>query len=39
MCSAPNCFPDTVISLYNSKTVDKKEISRTVYIPVYLLFK
>jgi hypothetical protein len=30
MCPIPNGFPDRVISLYRSRTVDKKEILRTV---------
>jgi hypothetical protein len=30
MCPIPNGFCDRVVSLYNSKTVDKKEILRTV---------
>jgi hypothetical protein len=30
MCSIPNSFRDTAISLYSSKTVHKKEILRTV---------
>jgi hypothetical protein len=30
MCPIPNGFRDRAISLYSSKTVDKKEISRTV---------
>jgi hypothetical protein len=30
MCSILNGFPDRVISMYSSKTVDKKEILRTV---------
>jgi hypothetical protein len=30
MCPIPNGFRDTAISLYSSKTVDKKEILRTV---------
>jgi hypothetical protein len=30
MCPIPNGFGDRVISLYSSKTVDKKEILRTV---------
>jgi hypothetical protein len=30
MCPIPNGFRDRAISLYSSKTVDKKEILRTV---------
>jgi hypothetical protein len=30
MCSIPNGFRDKAISLYSSKTVDNKEILRTV---------
>jgi hypothetical protein len=30
MCPIPNGIPDRVVSLYSSKTVDKKEILRTV---------
>jgi predicted transport protein len=30
MCPIPNGFRDRVISLYNSKIVDKKDILRTV---------
>jgi predicted transport protein len=30
MCSIPNGFRDRAISLYSSKTVDKKELLRTV---------
>jgi hypothetical protein len=30
MCPIPNCFPDRVISLYSSKTVDEEEIILTV---------
>jgi hypothetical protein len=30
ICRIPNGFRDTAISLYTSKTVDKKEILRTV---------
>jgi hypothetical protein len=30
MWPIPNCFQDRAISLYSSKTVDKKEILRTV---------
>jgi hypothetical protein len=31
MCPIPNGFRDTDILLHSSKTVDKKEILRTVY--------
>jgi hypothetical protein len=31
MCPIPNGFRDTAISLYSSKTVDKKDILRIVY--------
>jgi hypothetical protein len=30
MCPIPNGFRDTVVSLYSSKIIDKKEILRTV---------
>jgi hypothetical protein len=30
MCSIPNGFRDRAISLYSSKTVDKKDLLRTV---------
>jgi hypothetical protein len=29
MCPIPNCSPDRALSLYGSRTVDKKEILRT----------
>jgi hypothetical protein len=37
MCPIPNDFRDRAISLYNSKIVDKKEILRTLLIPVFIV--
>jgi hypothetical protein len=36
MCPIPNGFRDRAISLYTSKTVYRKEILRTVLIPVFI---
>jgi hypothetical protein len=37
MCPIPNGFRDRAISLYSSKTVDKKEILREFLIPVFIV--
>jgi hypothetical protein len=37
MCSLPNGFRDGAISVYSSKTVDKKEISRTILMPTFIV--
>jgi hypothetical protein len=37
MCPIPNGFRGRVISLYSSRIVDKKEILRTVSMPVFIV--
>jgi hypothetical protein len=37
MCSIPKGFKDRVISLYSSKTVDKKEILLLFLTPVFII--
>jgi hypothetical protein len=36
MCHIPNGFRDRAVSLYSSKIVDKKEITMSVCLPIYL---
>jgi hypothetical protein len=37
MCPIPNGFRDRVMSLYTFKIVDKKEILRTVVMPIFIV--